>query len=169
MPRWLQTVLARIREDARAGRVRFTHKALRELTALELGLDLDDCCDVLDKLGASDFAGRVKSLITSEWMYVFKPMVTGTRLHLKLILRRECIIISSTRRTTTMVTRAQPRSKVRRKGFGTRFPDDACPKCGTIMRERRATLRLPVNGEEVAVPDSAHLRCPKCGEVVLRM
>jgi putative zinc finger/helix-turn-helix YgiT family protein len=36
------------------------------------------------------------------------------------------------------------------------------------MLERRATLRLPVNGEEVAVPGAAHLRCPKCHEVVLR-
>ena len=94
MPRWLKNALARIREHATAGRVRFTHKALRELTALELGLDPDDCCDVLSSLGASDSAGRVKSSITSEWMYVFKPMVTGTRLYLKLILRRECIIIS---------------------------------------------------------------------------
>jgi putative zinc finger/helix-turn-helix YgiT family protein len=26
-----------------------------------------------------------------------------------------------------------------------------------------------VNGEEIAVPDAPHLRCPKCHEVVLRM
>ena len=26
-----------------------------------------------------------------------------------------------------------------------------------------------VNGEEIAVPDAAHLRCPKCHEVVLRI
>jgi len=37
------------------------------------------------------------------------------------------------------------------------------------MRERRATLRLPVNGEEIAVPDAPHLRCPRCHEIVLRM
>lgn len=37
------------------------------------------------------------------------------------------------------------------------------------MRERRATLRLPVNGEEVAVPEAPHLRCPKCHQIVLRM
>ena len=36
------------------------------------------------------------------------------------------------------------------------------------MRERRATLRLPVNGEEVAVRSAAHLRCPRCREIVLR-
>ena len=48
------------------------------------------------------------------------------------------------------------------------LPDDACPVCGTEMVERRGTLRLPVNGEEIAVPSAAHLHCPKCGEVVLR-
>jgi putative zinc finger/helix-turn-helix YgiT family protein len=47
-------------------------------------------------------------------------------------------------------------------------PDDACPACGTAMVERRATLRLPVNGEDIPVPSAVHLRCPKCGEVVLR-
>lgn len=36
------------------------------------------------------------------------------------------------------------------------------------MVERRATLRLPVNGEQIAVPAAAHLHCPKCGEVLLR-
>ncbi len=36
------------------------------------------------------------------------------------------------------------------------------------MLERRATLRLPINGEEISV-SSAHLACPKCGEVLLRL
>ena len=36
------------------------------------------------------------------------------------------------------------------------------------MVEKFGTLRLPVNGEEIAVPSAAHLGCPKCGEVVLR-
>jgi putative zinc finger/helix-turn-helix YgiT family protein len=45
---------------------------------------------------------------------------------------------------------------------------DACPTCGTPMVEKRATLRLPVNGEEIAVPAAAHLGCPRCGEVLLR-
>lgn len=36
------------------------------------------------------------------------------------------------------------------------------------MVERRGRLRLPVNGEEIAVPSAMHLRCPKCGEVMLR-
>ena len=36
------------------------------------------------------------------------------------------------------------------------------------MVEKRGKLRLPVNGEEVAVPFAVHLSCPKCHEVVLR-
>lgn len=37
------------------------------------------------------------------------------------------------------------------------------------MLERRARLHLPVNGEDIAVPSAAHLRCRKCGEVMLRL
>ena len=47
-------------------------------------------------------------------------------------------------------------------------PDDTCPSCGTKMAQRRATLRLQVNGEEVPAPSALHLGCPKCGEIVLR-
>ena len=36
------------------------------------------------------------------------------------------------------------------------------------MREKRGRLKLPVNGEEIAVPGATHLGCPKCHEVVLR-
>ena len=36
------------------------------------------------------------------------------------------------------------------------------------MVEKRGRLRMPVNGEDVAVPSASHLRCLKCGEVVLR-
>lgn len=49
------------------------------------------------------------------------------------------------------------------------LPGDACPTCGTTLVEKRGTLYLPVNGEEIGVPFAAHLRCPKCGEVVLRL
>ena len=48
------------------------------------------------------------------------------------------------------------------------LPDDACPGCGSPMREKKGKLKLPVNGEEIAVPEATHLSCPKCHEVVLR-
>ncbi len=62
-------------------------------------------------------------------------------------------------------TRSRNIPAVRRGGI---LPDDACPACGTSMVEKRATLRLPVNGEEIAVPSATHLVCPKCGEILLR-
>jgi putative zinc finger/helix-turn-helix YgiT family protein len=36
------------------------------------------------------------------------------------------------------------------------------------MKERRGKLRLPVNGEEITVPEATHLICPRCHEVLLR-
>jgi putative zinc finger/helix-turn-helix YgiT family protein len=45
---------------------------------------------------------------------------------------------------------------------------DACPSCAARMIEKRGTLRLPINGEEIAVPSSLHLSCPECDEIVLR-
>lgn len=60
------------------------------------------------------------------------------------------------------------RQKASTTGRGRVRPDDACPTCGTTMVEKRGTLRLPVNGEEISVPSAVHLRCPSCGEVVLR-
>lgn len=49
------------------------------------------------------------------------------------------------------------------------FSPDACPRCGTPMKEAHGVLRLPVNGEDIPVPHAAHLRCPKCKEIVLRL
>lgn len=46
---------------------------------------------------------------------------------------------------------------------------DACPSCGGAMKDAVATLKLPVNGENVAVPFTKHLRCANCGEIVLRL
>jgi putative zinc finger/helix-turn-helix YgiT family protein len=37
------------------------------------------------------------------------------------------------------------------------------------MSQHRGRLTLPVNGEEVAVPQALHLACPKCHDVVLRL
>ena len=65
-------------------------------------------------------------------------------------------------------------TKAREKGKrvpkkGVVLPDDACPTCGSMMRERRSSLSTSVNGEDVLVRDASHLRCPKCREVVLRL
>ena len=51
---------------------------------------------------------------------------------------------------------------------GAVLPDNSCPECGTAMREKRGKLKLPVNGEEITVPEGTHLNCPRCHEVVLR-
>ena len=52
---------------------------------------------------------------------------------------------------------------------GAMLRDEACPECGAAMSERRGRLKLPVNGEEITVPDATHLRCSRCREVVLRV
>lgn len=57
---------------------------------------------------------------------------------------------------------------VQRTRRGTVLPDDACPECGSPMREKTGKLKLPVNGEEITVTKSPHLSCQKCHEVVLR-
>jgi putative zinc finger/helix-turn-helix YgiT family protein len=60
--------------------------------------------------------------------------------------------------------KARPKSPTRKTVV---LPDDACPTCGTTMKEARGTLHTPVNGEDVAVPDVPHFKCPKCREQVL--
>jgi hypothetical protein len=40
---------------------------------------------------------------------------------------------------------------------GATLRDEACPECGRAIRERKGRLKLPVNGEEIAVPDAPHL------------
>jgi hypothetical protein len=94
MSRWLRTVLARTRELALARKVRFTLKARRELASLEFGLDEQDACDILANLSAEDSAGRLESVVTGEWVYLFKPVLAGTVLYVKLILRNDCIVVS---------------------------------------------------------------------------
>jgi putative zinc finger/helix-turn-helix YgiT family protein len=51
---------------------------------------------------------------------------------------------------------------------GRLIPDNACAECGTSMTEKQARLKFPVNGEEITVPESLHVSCPKCREVILR-
>jgi Motility quorum-sensing regulator, toxin of MqsA len=94
MPRWLPRLLRRIHQLAGRGQVRLTLKAQRELAALGAGLDIQDACDVLGVLAADDFSERFQSEHTGEWMYVFKPVVAGTVVYLKVIIRAECLVVS---------------------------------------------------------------------------
>ena len=94
MPRWLPRVLTRIRALATHRRVSFTMKARRELAQLGDGLDEQDACELLAALTAQDSAGRLKSRVTGEWMYIFKPALDDKPLYIKLLLRTDCIVVS---------------------------------------------------------------------------
>jgi len=76
------------------GLLLFTLKARRELASLQFGLDEQEACDVLANLATEDSAGRLKSPAMGEWAYVFKPLLAGTVLYVKLILRSDCAVIS---------------------------------------------------------------------------
>lgn len=93
-PKWLAQALTAIHELAFQHRVYFTNKALLELEELGLGLDLDDACQILEDLTRNDFVDRLVSGSTGEWMYVFKPLVSGLVVYLKMILRDDCVVIS---------------------------------------------------------------------------
>ena len=77
-----------------ARRVLFTLKARRELAELDVGLDEEDAFETLVALTAEDSAGRLRSGVTGEWMYVFKPSLDGRILYIKIILRSDCIVVS---------------------------------------------------------------------------
>ncbi|SRR6266545_7291862 len=94
MPRWLPRALARIHRLAAEGKVQFTEKALRELEALDLGLTEHDGADAVLGLTVRECAGRVFSLETAEWLYVFRPSIAGSTLYVKLALRASCVVIS---------------------------------------------------------------------------
>jgi hypothetical protein len=94
MPRWLADVLGKVRALARQRAIRFTKKAADELGGLEFGLDFEDACRILEELKTEDWAQRLRSELTSEWMYVFKPSVAGDALYVKVILREECVVVS---------------------------------------------------------------------------
>ena len=94
MPRWLPKVLFQVARLAAERRLSFTHKALRELAALGLGLDPDDARDVLMNLTEGDSAGRLTSAATGEWMYVFKPLIETSIIYVKVIIRADCIVVS---------------------------------------------------------------------------
>ena len=64
MPAWTTTVVRRIRQLARAGRVRFTLKAFRELAGLHL--DADDAIAVLVALTISGAHARLRARMTAS-------------------------------------------------------------------------------------------------------
>ena len=90
----MAAVLSQIHQLATEKKVRFTLKAIEELADLDMGLDVDDACDVLAALSPGEFVERLQSESTGEWMYVFKPHVAGVTVYVKLILREECLVVS---------------------------------------------------------------------------
>lgn len=58
------------------------------------GFGLEDALDVIEGLAGEDFAERVKSALTEEWLYVFKPLVFDRMLYVKIALRAECVVVS---------------------------------------------------------------------------
>lgn len=94
MPAWLPGVLDRIHKLAAAGKIRLTVKALAEARGLGLGLGVVDVVDILVALARSDSAGRLRSSVSSEWLYVFKPTVAETTLYVKVGLRSDCVVVS---------------------------------------------------------------------------
>ena len=90
----LARTLGRVRRLVGEGRVRFTLKALEELSQLAVQLDADDACDVLLGLTESDLAARMRSSLTGEWLHVFKPTVGETALYIKVVVRADCLVVS---------------------------------------------------------------------------
>ncbi len=94
MPNWLASILHRLQDLASRGRVRFTVKALEEIEELSSELSIEDVYFVLANLQQDDFVERFVSEKTDEWMYVYKPLVEGEVIYVKVILRTECVLIS---------------------------------------------------------------------------
>lgn len=92
MASWLSRALDRIHTRAREGNVRLTVKALTEARDLDLGVS--DVIDALLALSPTDSAGRLRSTRSSEWLYVFKPVVAETVLYVKVALRNDCVVVS---------------------------------------------------------------------------
>ncbi len=94
MAAWLSEILDRIHKLANDGKVRLTVKAIAEIRGLDLGLGVFDVIDVLIALSPTDSAGRLRSSLSSEWLYVFKPRVAETVLYVKVVLRGDCVVVS---------------------------------------------------------------------------
>ena len=59
-----------------------------------MGCDAEDVIVVLCDLEAEDSAGRVQSSVTREWLYIWKPELSGVVVYLKVALRDDCIVVS---------------------------------------------------------------------------
>lgn len=94
LPKWLPSVLKHIHACARAGRVHLTKKAIYEVGALGMGLDEQDVVEVVGALSPDDYCARIVSDHTGEWMFVFKPLVFGVTLYVKVALREHCLVVS---------------------------------------------------------------------------
>ena len=53
-----------------------------------------DVIDVLIRLAPGASAGRIRSSVSGEWLYVFKPTVAETVLYVKVVLRSDCVVVS---------------------------------------------------------------------------
>lgn len=93
-PRHARLALQRVHERAGRGAVRLTLKVQEEMAALEPAADIDDVLEVLRGLTAADWACRIRSASTGEAMHVFKPRTVFGLLYLKLIVRRDCVVVS---------------------------------------------------------------------------
>lgn len=89
-----RTALRGVHECVARRAVRITLKAMNEMAALDPPADIDDLMGVLERLEEQDWAGRVVSRATGEPMHVFKPATPFGLLYIKVIVRRECVVVS---------------------------------------------------------------------------
>ena len=59
-----------------------------------IAFDVQDACDVLNRLRSVDFDSVSTSIGTGETLYIFKPEVASMRLYVKLLMRAHCVVIS---------------------------------------------------------------------------
>jgi hypothetical protein len=94
MPSWRQRIVARIRAMAESGQVALSAKVVLELIELGLPLRSTDVVAVLQDLAEEDLVGRIRSEVSNEWLYVFKPEVGGMLMYVKVAIREKCVVIS---------------------------------------------------------------------------
>ncbi len=85
-------VLRRLQVAAVRLELELTEKACDELAALSLSVV--DACHVIACLTETDFHHRVRSRRGGAPLYVFKPVVAGLRLYIKLVAREAFVVVS---------------------------------------------------------------------------